>query len=263
MALKFSSHLPIRSGMLNKKHAQESTISVLLASDFPVLRDGVNKLLVNSPDVEVVACAEAETEVLSLADAHRPRVAVLDLNIEPAALAELVVGLSSRQIAPLLMSDVVDDANALDLLKSGARGIITRRASPEMLCKSVRAVALGDTWVSRRITTKLVQSFQFGLQPEPAELAKAVGASRGVGLIPTQVQEQLNRFGLTRRERQIVEALGEGMANKDIASHFGISECTVKHHLTRIFDKVGVYSRLELLVFAKHHGLIGTAHPAA
>jgi len=249
--------------MLNKQNIQQSTISVLLASDFPVLRDGVNKLLVSTPDVHVVACAEAETEVLSLADAHKPRVAVLDLNIEPAALSHLIVGLSSRQIAPLLMSDVVDDVRALELLKSGARGIITRRASPEMLCKSVRAVALGDTWVSRRVTTKLVQSFQFGLQPELAEHAQAAAVSSATVLTPAQVQEQLNRFGLTRREKQIVEALGEGMANKDIASHFGISECTVKHHLTRIFDKVGVYSRLELLVFAKHHGLLGTAHPAA
>ncbi|PYS56162.1 MAG: hypothetical protein DMG13_00865 [Acidobacteria bacterium] len=251
--------------MLNKQNIRESTISVLLASDFPVLRDGVNKLLGNSPDVQVVACAEAENEVLSLADTHKPLVAVIDLNIEPAALSDLIAGLSSRHIAPLLMSDVVDDARSLELLRKGARGIITRRATPEMLCKSVRAVALGDTWVSRRITTRLVQSFQSGLYPELAELANAA-AAQSTALSTAQVQPNgllQNRFGLTRREKQMLEALSEGMANKDIASHYGISECTVKHHLTRVFDKVGVYSRLELLVFAKHHGLIGTAHPAA
>jgi len=249
-----------------EQNIQESTISVLLASDFPVLRDGVTQLLGNSPDVQVVACAEAENEVLTLADAHKPLVALLDLNIEPAAIAALIGGLSSRRVAPLLLSDVVDDARALELVKRGVRGIITRRASPEMLCKSVRAVALGDTWISRRITNKLVQSYQFGLQAELSQAAQAVAAPGAVALstvAPTQAQEpSQNRFGLTRRERQIVEALSEGMANKEIATHYTISECTVKHHLTRIFDKVGVYSRLELLVFAKHHGLVG-ANPAA
>ena len=161
---------------------------------------------------------------------------------------------------------MVDDARALELVKRGVRGIITRRASPEMLCKSVRAVALGDTWISRRVTNKLVNSYQFGPQAELSQAAQAVAAPGAVALstvAPTQAQEQSqSRFGLTRRERQIVEALSEGMANKEIATHYTISECTVKHHLTRIFDKVGVYSRLELLVFAKHHGLVG-ANPAA
>jgi len=249
--------------MEHEQNIQESTISVLLASDFPVLRDGVTQLLGNSPDVQVVACAEAENEVLTLADAHKPLVALLDLNIEPAAIAALIGGLSSRRVAPLLLSDVVDDARALELVKRGVRGIITRRASPEMLCKSVRAVALGDTWISRRITNKLVQSYQFGLQAELPQAAAAPGAVALSTVAPTQAQEpSQNRFGLTRRERQIVEALSEGMANKEIATHYTISECTVKHHLTRIFDKVGVYSRLELLVFAKHHGLVG-ANPAA
>ena len=54
----------------------------------------------------------------------------------------------------------------------------------------------------------------------------------------------------------MVRAIGEAMTNKDIAAHFGISEYTVKHHLTKIFDKVGVYSRLELAMFATHHGLV-------
>jgi DNA-binding NarL/FixJ family response regulator len=252
--------------MRYEQNIQEATISVLLASDFPVLRDGVTQLLGNSPDVQVVACAEAENEVLALADTHKPLVAVLDLNIEPAALVDLIGELSSRKVAPLLLSDAVDDSRAIELVKRGARGIITRRASPEMLCKSVRAVALGETWISRRVTNKLVHMFQFGSQSEWSQAVSGVVAPVPVAMAaaaPMQARPQENRFGLTRRERQIVEALSEGMANKDIASHYSISECTVKHHLTRIFDKVGVYSRLELLVFAKHHGLVVTTHPAA
>ena len=72
-----------------------------------------------------------------------------------------------------------------------------------------------------------------------------------------------NHFGLTRRELEIVQAIGEAMSNKDIAVHFGISEYTVKHHLTRIFDKIGVYSRLELAMMATHHGLVTRSTTAA
>ena len=69
-------------------------------------------------------------------------------------------------------------------------------------------------------------------------------------------QSSKNQFGLTRRELEIVRAIGEAMSNKDIAVHCGISEYTVKHHLSRIFDKIGVYSRLELAMMATHHGLV-------
>jgi DNA-binding NarL/FixJ family response regulator len=65
-----------------------------------------------------------------------------------------------------------------------------------------------------------------------------------------------NRFGLTPRQLQFVQNIGDGMTNKDIAIDLGISEVTVKHHLSTIFDKLGVYSRLELAMFAKHKGLI-------
>jgi DNA-binding NarL/FixJ family response regulator len=76
---------------------------------------------------------------------------------------------------------------------------------------------------------------------------------------PVQIpQTPKNLFGLTRRELEIVRAIGEAMSNRDIAVHFGISEYTVKHHLTRIFDKIGVYSRLELAMMATHHGLVST-----
>src|SRR5204863_3778392 len=71
-----------------------------------------------------------------------------------------------------------------------------------------------------------------------------------------------NRYNLTRREMQMVAALAEGMTNRDIASDFGISESTVKHHLTSIFDKVGVSSRLELATFATYHGLVAIGVPA-
>jgi DNA-binding NarL/FixJ family response regulator len=94
------------------------------------------------------------------------------------------------------------------------------------------------------------------MQPADPTSSDAV-ASNSVTSVEAP-QSSRNQFGLTRRELEIVGAIGEAMSNKDIAQHFGISEYTVKHHLSRIFDKIGVFSRLELAMMARHHGLVDT-----
>jgi two-component system, NarL family, nitrate/nitrite response regulator NarL len=76
--------------------------------------------------------------------------------------------------------------------------------------------------------------------------------------VQAPAQSPVRDYGLTRREWDIVRAIGDAMSNKDIAVQLGISEYTVKHHLTNIYNKVGVYSRLELAMMATHHGLVNT-----
>jgi DNA-binding NarL/FixJ family response regulator len=137
---------------------------------------------------------------------------------------------------------------------SGANGVISRKIAPELLCRSVPAVASGQIWVSRAIVGQLVQQ----LRITPAKVGTLLRqADQDDASADFKAQVQLrSRFGLTPREFEMVRAIGEAMTNKDIALHFGISEYTVKHHLAAIFDKVGVYSRLELAMFATHQGLV-------
>ena len=237
----------------------EPKISVLVANDFPMIRNSMRELLNDTPNVQVIACTEAKSEVLPLADAHRPQVTILDLEVDWTALGDLVMGLSNRKMPVLVMSDKFDDVKTFELLKNGASGVISRKIAPELLCRSVCAVASGEIWVSRAVVGQLVQQ----LRVTPAEMSTIntllrTGEKHEVSPPPdfaAQVQLR-SRFGLTPRESEMVRAIGEAMTNKDIAAHFGISEYTVKHHLTKIFDKVGVYSRLELAMFATHHGLV-------
>src|SRR5262249_19702516 len=120
-----------------------------------------------------------------------------------------------------------------------------------MLCKSVRAVNSGDIWVDREVTTELVHFLRIRNSPAVTPVApKAAPAP-----LPPATEPEENRFGLTKRELQIVQALVEAPTNRDIAETFGISEYTVKHHLTSIFDKLGVYNRVELALFAINHKL--------
>jgi DNA-binding NarL/FixJ family response regulator len=121
-----------------------------------------------------------------------------------------------------------------------------------MLLHSVRAIATGEFWIRRRTIGALIDQLR-GTSKIPAD-----SKSPAMPLKKDIVREKLlpdNQFSLTQRELQIVQATTEGLTNKEIASVLGISEFTVKHHLAKIFDKVGVYSRLELATFALHHNL--------
>jgi len=237
-----------------------SDISVLLASDIPMLRGSVVDLLNGAQNVNVVACAESPDQVLPLAEASRPQLAIVDLDIGRAKRAELVSRLSAQEISVLLMSDENDISQLFDLFILGLRGILQRRISPDLMRRSVHAVASGELWLSRHMAWKLVDHLRIqSLIKIPATQSIVPQGIETVSANPAETQaaiERPNRFSLTPREVEIVRAIGDAMSNKDIAVHFGISEYTVKHHLTRIFDKTGVDSRLELAMFAKHHGLV-------
>src|SRR5262245_35255755 len=233
----------------------ESKTSVLVATDFPLVRSSMTELLKNSPHLELIGCAETKSEVLTLADAHRPHVTIVDLAEGWTEMLALVKDLWSRQIPTLLMADAVDHEKTLQVLQGGASGVISRRVDMELLCKSLRAVARGEIWLSRVATYQLIQRIR--MQPQETSVASSPAPEKQAASLEAP-QSSKNQFGLTRRELEIVRAIGEAMSNKDIAEHFGISEYTVKHHLSRIFDKIGVFSRLELAMMATHHGLVNS-----
>jgi two-component system nitrate/nitrite response regulator NarL len=110
--------------------------------------------------------------------------------------------------------------------------VILKETATELLLKCVRAVVAGEYWIGRDSVSDLVRYLQAGDE-----------------------RERATSFGLTPRERQVVRAVAAGSTNKDIAAELRISEDTVKHHLTNIFDKVGVSTRLELALFATARGL--------
>jgi len=163
----------------------------------------------------------------------------------------MVAKLAGRDTQALVMTDELDEDKTFQLLRAGANGIVSRRVDPELLCRSVRAVAGGEIWVPRTATSQLIQRFRMN----PGELVLP-SQETSQSSAPVPPNTPVRDYGLTRREWDIVRAIGDAMSNKDIAVELGISEYTVKHHLTKIFDKVGVYSRLELAMMATHHGLV-------
>jgi DNA-binding NarL/FixJ family response regulator len=214
-------------------------ISVLIADGQILFRQALARLLMTQPGIRVVGDAGDGEEVFRLVQRFRPMVVLIDRDLPAPDAFETLARLAELEPAPhvILVTPRPNDAAELEALQLGARGIIAKDATAELLFKSIRLVVAGQYWVGRDSIAGLIRRVR----------ARAV---------PRE-----SRFGLTGRELELIDAVVSGCANTDIAAQLKISPKTVKHHLTRIFTKVGVSNRLELALFAMQHRLgSGRAH---
>jgi two-component system nitrate/nitrite response regulator NarL len=215
------------------------SIRILIADDHPIFRDGLRKLLESEPGLRVVGQAADGADAVAMARQLQPDILLLDLAMPRVtgleALRELTA--SSTPVRTIVLTAAIERDQIVTALQLGARGVILKEAATELLMKGIRSVMAGHHWVGRESVADLVQTLR-DLMPPPGAEPKPKG------------------FGLTHRELEIISAIVAGYSNKDIAQKFAISDQTVKHHLTNVFDKLGVSSRLELALFAVNHRLV-------
>jgi DNA-binding NarL/FixJ family response regulator len=221
------------------------------------LSDSLNSIFKSTKDLKLVGCANSTEELTTQIEKFRPQVLLVDIAITSDKFAPFMTQISNGDTKILVINQDLTPTQTIEALRYGAHGVIGRRTPPELLCRCVRSVAGGDIWVGRGVTTELVQ-FLRGRGPQQDPGSPRNGDSENPAATGSSGSADA-RFGLTKRELQIVDALVQAQTNKDIAETFGISEYTVKHHLTNIFDKLGVYNRVELALFAINHQLCPSA----
>jgi len=221
----------------------EAALRILVADDHPVVRVGVRNILMASPGFVVVGeAADGEEAVQKTAELH-PDILLLDLAMPKMPGLEALRAVTSGQtrIKTILLTGGITSKEILEALQLGARGVLLKEAVADELVASVNAVRDGHYWLRGAVVHNLVSVLN-GLT---SEVATAPAAS----------------FSLSPREFDVVGRIVEGATNKDIAASLKISEETVKRHLTNIFDKTGVSTRLELAMFAVHHRLVRFGDP--
>jgi two-component system nitrate/nitrite response regulator NarL len=216
-----------------------ATIRIVVADDHPVVRFGVKNMLQNEPGFEVVGEAgdgdDAITQTLEL----EPDILLLDVLMPrlPGLEAMRAIMAKAPRVKIVLLTSTITSQQIIEALQIGARGIILKGSVAGDLSNALRAVLSGDYWIGGERVTNLLKALH--------ELMAQAAA------IPER-----KTYGLTPRELEVVTCIVEGCSNRDIAKQFTISEETVKRHLSNVFDKTGVSTRLELALFAIAHKLV-------
>ncbi len=210
--------------------SKEGPIRIVVADAHPAFRLGLRAILQAESDFAIVGEAEDGSKALSLVGDLRPDILLLDVALPGPGALEVLEKLSREQSPThsILLSGGMERKDVTQALQAGARGMIPKTADPLTYPKAIRRVLAGELWVERNVLSEWA-------------LANAQAATK---------------YGLTRRELEIVREISQGCSNKQIAAKFNVSEPTVKSHLTNIFEKLGVNSRFELSAFALQHHLL-------
>jgi two-component system, NarL family, nitrate/nitrite response regulator NarL len=212
-------------------------IRIVIADEQTIFRDGLRMLLESDPLLRVVSEASEPIAAVELVRQHEPDLLLLDLAMPNGGGLAALRELAREPVAAtrvVILTAAIDRSEQMIAIQLGARGVVTKDVTTELLLKCVRCVVDGQYWLGHQTVSDLVDAIV--LRPADHRPSKAT---------------------LTARELDIVAAIVDGASNREIAEQFGLSPQTVKNHLSSIFDKLGVSNRLELALYAVNHRVLG------
>ena len=214
----------------------ENRISVLIADDHSLIRQGLKQILEIEKDLAVVAQASNGSEAVQLARECRPDVILMDINMPGTNGLQAIKEIKQEKLeCKIIVLTIHEDREYLfKTLQMGAEGYVLKDAEPSVLIEAIRNVYLGQSYIQPNMTMELVKEFN---------------------RITKHEKEKHNENNLTAREIEVLELIAEGMINKEIAKQLYISEKTVKNHVSNIFRKLNVSDRTQAAIYAFKHNI--------
>ncbi len=214
----------------------DDPITVVIADDHMILREGLRGLLEEYDDLVIVGEATTGAEAVETATALKPRILLLDLIMPEMGGVEVLEALAAEELPTrtIVLTGADDDELLARSIQSGAMGYLLKDAASTQLVDAIRKVAEGGCWLPPDLTSKLFH----GMAKKP------------------QGDDSAKLSLLTAREVEVLKLLGEAKTNSDIADQLFISEHTVKVHVSRILEKLGLSARAEAVRFAIRSGLV-------
>ena len=208
-------------------------IRVLVVDDHVLFRRGLQMVLAQEPDIDLIGEAGDGAQAVSQAADLLPDVVLLDIRMPKRSGIEACAGIKevvpSSRILMLTISD--EEADLYDAIKAGASGYLLKEISTDEVSAAIRAVAGGQSLISPSMASKLLSEF--------------------ASMIKTKDErEQVPAPRLTDRELEVLRLVARGMNNREIAKELYISENTVKNHIRNILEKLQLHSRMEAVVYA-------------
>jgi len=225
--------------MASPELSKTMTIRVLVADQHPVIRIGVENLLQSESGIQVVGEAGDSDQAIAKTLELCPDVLLLALNLPGLETMRNMADMSP-DTRTILLTNSISKQEILQALDLSAHGLVLKEALIKNLTSAIRAVFAGKYWIGDRRATSLAEAIPTTNQKPPAAEKKAIG--------------------LTPRELEVVGCVLKGSSNRDIAQQFQLSEETVKRHLSNIFEKTGVSTRLELALYAIEHQLVASRY---
>lgn len=214
----------------------ESRISVLIADDHPLFRQGIKQILELENDITVVAQAANGDEAVRLTREHKPDVILMDINMPGSNGLQAIKEIKDENInSKIIVLTIHEDREYLiKTIQMGAEGYVLKDAEPSVLIGAIRSVHQGQFYIQPNMTKELVKEFN---------------------RLTLHGRERNGENRLTAREREVLKLIAEGMINKEIATKLYISEKTVKNHVSSIFRKLNVSDRTQAAIYAIKHNI--------
>ena len=210
-------------------------IRIAIADDHALVLHGLKRLFDGEAEFEVVECCGNGAEAIAAARRGNVDVLLLDIRMPGMSGIDVLRTLSAERLKcfTVLLTAALSDSDAVEGLKLGARGIVLKESSPDMLLECIRRVSRGEQWIDSETMTRAMDT---------------ITRRESMASDPTRT--------LTARELEIVRMIAQGLRNKAIAERLLISEGTVKIHLHNVYEKLGLDGRLELMLHAQKQGLV-------